>query len=414
MKCITRRLFYLLTVGHAYLLCCFNLVLAEEIDIGILASSGGQRSFYTSFAEQYERDNPGQKVHFIFMSDAEFKQALAEWFAQGKGPDVLNWQGGERLFQYVRKGYIADISDVWQEENLEAHFTSGAFGTVTLDGAQFGVPISYYQWGFYYRHSLFEKLALSPPETWDEFLRVCQVLSENGVVPITIGAKYKWPTLAWFDYLNLRLNGLSFHQRLLKGEESFQDERVYRVLEHWKSLLDKNYFVTQYYKWKWSDAMPFLYHKMSGMTLMGNFFAGDMPARIKSDFRFFRFPVLNSAVPLYEEAPTDIFMIPQYSENKAAAKRFLKVIAKAKFQQDFNQMLGAISPNTNSKSNEDYFIQQGKLILGEAQGVSQFFDRDTNNDMAQAAMDVFFDFLADKDIEGAQYKLEQARQSFLL
>lgn len=245
-------------------------------------------------------------------------------------------------------------------------------------------------------------------------MEVCRILNQNDVVPITIGAKYKWPTLAWFDYLNLRVNGLEFHQRLLQGEESFEDERITKVLKLWKSLLDNKYFVRQYNKWNWSQAMPFLYHKMAGMTLMGNFFAGTMPPTIKDDFRFFRFPEIDDQIPLYEEAPLDVFLIPKYAENNATAKQFLLALSGRQFQEDFNKMLNAIPPNTAASTSDDYFIQQGKVTLGEAKGVSQFFDRDTNNEMAQAAMDIFIQFMNTRNVGATQSDLETARKRHLL
>lgn len=390
-----------------------QLSLPQQIEVGILTNSGAQRAFYTSFAQQFERNNPGIKVKLNFKSDSDFKQSLMGWFQNGDGPHLLNWQGGERLFQYVREGYISDISGVWQSNSLHDKFTTGAKGAVTLDGKQYGIPISYYQWGFYYRQSLFDTLNINAPRTWDEFLDVCRVLRSNDIVPITVGAKFQWPTLAWFDYLNLRINGLEFHQRLLQGEESFMDDRVTRVLDLWKGLLDQNYFVSQYNKWKWDQAMPFLYHKMAGMTLMGNFFAGTMPPTLKEDFRFFRFPVIDDSVPIYEEAPLDVFMIPTYAQNNAAARKFLAVLAGREFQQEFNTMLGTIPPNTESATSNDYFIQQGTVTLGAAQGVSQFFDRDTNDDMAKAAMDIFTQFMGSRDVTQTQTQLERARQQFL-
>lgn len=141
-------------------------VLAEQITVGVLTNSGAQRAFYTSFAQEFERQNPGTQVKVDFKPDSEFKEALADWFQTGSGPEIINWQGGERLFQYVRQGHIADISGFWQQNKLLDTFTEGSIGPVSVNGRQYGIPISYYQWGFYYRKSLFDKLNLSPPQTW--------------------------------------------------------------------------------------------------------------------------------------------------------------------------------------------------------------------------------------------------------
>lgn len=387
---------------------------AEKITVGVLSNSGQQRSMYSALAKEFESAHPDIQVELLFRADAEYKEQLVEWFEKGSGPDLLNWQGGERLYQYVRQGKIADLTDFWQSNNLTRQFSQASLGAVSLDNAYYAVPISYYQWGFYYRKSLFDKLNLSPPETWQNFLAVCAELKANNIIPITIGAQYKWPTAAWFDYLNLRINGLDFHQSLLKGEISFNDPRVRNVFTHWKELLSQGYFVERYNGWTWQQAMPFLYHKLSGMTLIGNFFAGTLPEYIKDDFRFFSFPIINPDIGRYEEAPLDLFLIPSYAKQNSAAKKFLLFLASEEFQQKFNGELGMIPPNIKSKLSQDYFIQVGTKTLNDAQGVSQFFDRDTNAGMADAATKIFTQFMDDNDIDAVLSALENARNTHLL
>lgn len=276
------------------------------------------------------------------------------------------------------------------------------------------MPMSYYQWGIYYRKSIFEKLNLSEPKTWEEFLHVCSVLKQQNIVPITIGTKYNWPAAAWFDYLDLRLNGLDYHLRLLKGEIAFTDSGVKHVFQEWKNLLDKGYFVRQHNNWKWSEAMPFMYHKLAGMTLIGNFFAGQLPEILKDDFGFFQFPKMSNEQPMFEEAPLDLFMIPKYSNNKKAANKFLLYLSDKNLLANYNETLGMISPNINSQASNDYFIQKGTNTLNSASGLSQFFDRDTNAGMANASTQIFADFIDNHNINTAINDLENARKTHLL
>ena len=56
--------------------------------------------------------------------------------------------------------------------------------------------------------------------------------------------------------------------------------------------------------------MTFIYHKIVGMTLIGNVFAGALPAALKDDFRFFRSLIIDPSMAVYEKAPLDFFMVP--------------------------------------------------------------------------------------------------------
>ena len=81
---------------------------------------------------------------------------------------------------------------------------------VSWQGHVYALPYSYYHWGLFYSRSTLQKVGLQPPVNWSELLQSCKILRQHGITPLVLGAKEYWPALAWFDYLNLRLNGLAF------------------------------------------------------------------------------------------------------------------------------------------------------------------------------------------------------------
>ena len=89
---------------------------------------------------------------------------------------------------------------------------------------------------------------------------------------LPLGSEAPWTLAAWFDYLNLRLNGIEFHQRLLRGEERFIDERVRRVFAYWKLLLEKKTFMSNMPGWAGRMQCLSCIDVKAGMVLMGNFF----------------------------------------------------------------------------------------------------------------------------------------------
>ena len=387
--------------------------LAESIQLGVLTSAPIQKQVYLKYAEKFNRENPNVNLELLFRADAEYKADFAKWIKQGEGPQILAWQGGNRLNRLIKKDQIVDLSNFYAKHNLLSTFNPSALGVVSYESKHYAVPISYYQWGFYYRKSVFDELGLLPPATWQQFLNVAQTLKENDIVPITIGLKNKWPVGAWFDYLNLRMNGLAFHKQLLQGEHRFTDPRVISVFKEWKALIDADYFLNERNIWTWQEAMPYLYHKKAGMTLTGNFFSGSMPLALKDDFKFFRFPIIHSDKPVYEEAPLDLLMVPHYTKMTSNIEKVLLMFAGVEFQQEFNEVSGMISPNSNVRENPNYFIKQGRATLEQAIEVSQFFDRDTNEAFAGTALQILTEFIDTANIEMTVEALESARIEYL-
>ncbi|MCQ4384250.1 extracellular solute-binding protein, partial [Clostridioides difficile] len=64
------------------------------------------------------------------------------------------------------------------------------------------------------------------PADWAQFLDACRKLKAAGIAPIAVAARDAWTLAAWFDYLDLRINGYAFHQKLMAGDVAYTDPRV--------------------------------------------------------------------------------------------------------------------------------------------------------------------------------------------
>ena len=51
---------------------------------------------------------------------------------------------------------------------------------LTIDGKQYGVPYTYYQWGVYYRKDIYDELGLSEPSNFEELKANCQAILDSG------------------------------------------------------------------------------------------------------------------------------------------------------------------------------------------------------------------------------------------
>ena len=382
---------------------------ADQLNVSLIGGGYGRGVFF-EFGQKFEAET-GIDITWTVKHDADYKQSLEGWFKGTDTPDVIQWQGGERLFQYVRRDWVEPITGFWNDNGFDSAFTPGIKGTVAVGDEVYGVPYSFYHWGFYYKQSVFQSLGLEPPQDWDQLLGMCRTMRAAGLEPIVIGTRFHWPSAAWFDYLDLRLNGMAFHQALTRGEVSYTDDRVRTVFTHWKQLLDADCFIdaATHRSMSWSDPLPYLYRELAGTGLFGNFVTGEIAPRYQADFRFFAFPKIND-VPQAEEAPTDVFILPVKGRNKDNARRFLAFMARPDIQEAMNTKLKTIPTNRHASIADDPFIAEGSRLLQSADGVSQFFDRDTPKTMADRATRIFTTFMETRDIDGTLVALEAARR----
>jgi multiple sugar transport system substrate-binding protein len=362
--------------------------------------------------ETFRKENPGLDVKLNVFDKESYKTTLRNWLG-GEAPDVIYWYAGERMKYFVDKGFLEDISDVWAAGTAKQDMAS-TLASVTVGGKQYGVPYTYYNWGIYYRKDLFEKAGVTaPPKTWAEFTDACRKLKESGVAPIVIGSKALWPTAGWFDYLDMRVNGMEFHMNLMAGRVPYTDPKVKAVFEKWQELIKPGYFIDNHAAYTWQESQPLLYQGKGAMYLIGNFITSEFPAEVRDKLGFFQFPEVTPGVPKFEDAPTDTVHIPTKAKNKADAKKFMAFMMRPDIQSTLNAGMKQIPTNKSATVGDDRFLKAGYDMLSQAAGTAQFYDRDTDPTMAQDGMKGFQEFMLnpdrmDKVLEQLEAKRQQA------
>ena len=174
------------------------------------SSDPAPRAAWEALVSDFRRDNPDIDVQFNNFDHESYKKAIRNWLT-GAPPDVVFWFAGNRMRNFVKRGLLAEVSTVFTETaRHELH--ASAIDLVSVDGKQYGVPYAFYQVGFYYRSDLLARARVAePPHDWESLLNTCRRLKSAGLDAFALGSKDLWPTAAWFDYLDLRLNGREFH-----------------------------------------------------------------------------------------------------------------------------------------------------------------------------------------------------------
>jgi|TARA_B000000532_G_scaffold90929_1_gene72779 multiple sugar transport system substrate-binding protein len=358
----------------------------------------------------FEKENPDIKVEMTIYDHEAYKTQIRN-FLPAEPPDVVNWFSGNRMKFFVNQGLFEDVSDVWDQNNLHNELAA-ARSTMTVDGKQWGVPTTYYQWGFYYRKDIFAKYGLGEPRSMADLMNIFETLKKNGVTPIAIGTKYLWTAAGWFDFLNLRINGYDFHMALMDGEVSYEDQRLDRVFDVWGEIAKSGYYIDNHASYSWQEGMAPMINGDAAMYLLGNFIIPDlMRAGLKGKIGYFQFPVIDGSVRTYEEAPTDSMHIPARAKNKKDARRFLAFLGRADIQKIIADASGMLSTNNQSPPPTDEFLKIGFKVLSESAGLAQFYDRDTPPEMAKEGMKGFQEFMVKPDREKQiRQRIERARK----
>lgn len=344
----------------------------------------------------------------------DFKTTILVMLAGGDPPDIFSYWAGARVQFIVDSGRLAPIDDMWNNNNLdEVVPASLASGATMYNGQRYLIPFGYHYAGMFYNPKVMAEAGITEfPETWDEFIALCDTLQSAGVTPIALGSMNRWPAQFWFDYLLLRTAGPEYRARLMAGEASYTDPEVVRVMEIWAELVDKGYFVPDANAYDWTDAGDQVANGEAAMTLMGTWITGYWDTNGLTpgeDYDFFVFPVIDEGVPMAALGPVDGFVLSADADHPNAAQDLLLyLITDTEAQATWALGQGALSPN--SKVDPELYtpVMQRALQAVDAADTFTFnYDLATTPPMAEGGLNMFAQFM--NDPAGYMQYLEQTQ-----
>lgn len=326
-----------------------------------------------------------------------FRTQLPTYLTSANPPDVYTWYPGSVADAYAKKDLLLDLGEVWSSSpDLKSYSKALNSLCTSSSGKKVFVPATYYWWGMFYRKSNFAKWGVSEPKSWDDFLDLCDKLKSKGVDPIGLGAggNTAWVASAWFDYLDIRINGAEYHRELLAGKHRFDDPEVRKVFDRWQEVLP--YFDPNGDAVPFQDATTALLNGRTGMMLIGTFFADAAPKDALDDIDFFRFPVIDPKVPLAEEAPVDGYFASARTGRRDQVVDLMSYLATAESQEIYIKgSSGTVLPcNPKAKDAGTALVKKGRAHVEEAAEITQFFNRDSSDALQPTADTALTRFLA--------------------
>ncbi|CDY78165.1 Multiple sugar ABC transporter, substrate-binding protein [Caballeronia glathei] len=384
---------------------------AGTLAVNVAFKGAGQRVVWQQIFDQFKKAHPEIDLKVAFVDEEAYKVQLPGWLST-VSPDVVTWHNGERMAYYAKRGLFEDLTNDWNKNDWNSMYASTKEAS-SYNGKQYAAPTVYYSWGMFYRKDLFRKVGIATePKTWPEFLDACKKLKAAGIAPVAVAGRDAWTLAGWFDYLDLRINGNAFHQKLMAGDVPYTDPRVKKVYTTWKELIDDKVFIDNSLSYDLDSVQPFLFQGKAAMMLMGTFIAAGFPQNIKPEMGYFQFPIIDDKVPTAEDGPVESMHIPSRAKNKADAHTFLAYMETPEVGAQLAKGLGSLSANSKSPEPEDPISKIGFQILSNTKGgIAQFYDRDMTKEMADEGMKGMQQFISDPSkLDSILAQLEATRK----
>lgn len=291
---------------------------------------------------QFEENNPGIKVDFETIPDADYQNKITTTLQAGKGPDIAQLKAYGQLQPMIEGGYIEPLDDLVPELSDYPETTKIGIRGVD-DGKLYGVPYSVPNMGVFYNTKIFAENGIKVPQTYAEFVAACDALLAAGVIPIAAGGANgsSWALEINIATMSPNLTGPDFYDELMAGETDLTDPRFVAAMQRAADLLP--YYSPGFAGVDYTAATQQFINQEAAMFFGGSWENGSFKAQGGDDLEFSLFPF--PAEEAGETAYTSNFVDGSYglvadSEHKDAATKVLNFMASQEFAQAFADKLG--------------------------------------------------------------------------
>ncbi len=207
---------------------------AVTIRIAMGSSGDAVDNNFDVLKTEYEKKYPGRKVELVIQEDDVYQSTgLATLLSSRDAPDAYFEWSGARMAGHVADGDGADISDALAGPLFAGRFDDGAFNNMDVDGSGvYMMPwtgdVSNVIW---YDVDVFEKLGISVPKTWDDYIAANKKMLAAGYVPLIEGNKDQWPVGSVASHIVSRVIGEDAYSAVINGEAPMNSPEMVSAFE---------------------------------------------------------------------------------------------------------------------------------------------------------------------------------------
>ena len=387
----------------------------KEIKIlAIWAEDSTEGKIINELTQKYiDEVNPNFSFEYEYVAQADLSSKISTLVASDDLPDVFVYSAGKPLQQLIESDKVVNISEaldkVGESDCLLPAAKSSLLGLSNTDDL-YDLPFGLNIEGFWYNKSVFEKAGVKVPETWDEFLKVCDTLKSKGIQPLATGGADKWPTTRLVNAYAYRSMGPDAVKKASDGEAKFTDDGYVKSAQMVADMAKKGYFGEGATTVDSTTAEGMLLNGQCAMLYDGSWFSSSItdpntnPSG-EDNIGFMGVPVVDESVSPATEYPTNCGNVICLSKGKYDA-------ATAGWLQYFVKNIGNYSmENYQSIRGFKYDTDDSKLgttvktiidDINNATGSTAWWEAYMDDETKAAAQDNIQNVL-NGDMDGQQY-----------
>ena len=156
----------------------------------------------------------------------------------GEGADVINYNSGSLLQALNPDKSLVDLSGESWQKDVDDNFKK----VVSTDNGNYGAPFgTSFAGGVMYNKKVYDKLGLSVPTSWDQFISNSEKIKAAGITPVeqTYGDTWTSQLFILADFASITAQQSDWATKYTAHKESYADQPALAGWQHIAEVKDK-------------------------------------------------------------------------------------------------------------------------------------------------------------------------------
>lgn len=326
---------------------------AADAPLDVVIFKGGYGDDYARFHEElYAAKFPDAEITHAGITD--IRQQLQPRFNAGNPPDVVDNSGAEALpiSTLADTGQLADLTMLFDADSVDGGTVRDSLVPVAIEAGTYDdkpLVLNYALecYGLWYDATLFESRGWTPPETWTDFLSLCEEIKGAGIAPMAHQGKYPYYIQQVLMDMAVKHGGLDVIYAIDSLEpDAWKHESVLAAAEALAEIKAKGYMLEGTEGLDHIQSQTAWNEGKAAFIPSGSWLENEQKAVAPAEFRttVAPTPLLDGAALPYNStrlSAAEAFIVPEQAANKAGGMEFLRIMLSKEGAAKFTELTAA-------------------------------------------------------------------------
>jgi raffinose/stachyose/melibiose transport system substrate-binding protein len=302
-----------------------------------------QQQALSEIIDAFEQQYPDVNVQVTWAGREVLTKARSALLA-GAQLDLVDQAGDELNAALFKNGLGLPLDDMLEEKAygedvaFKDIFVPGVLDPYKWKDQVVFIPYEIITSGFWYDENMWNENNISPPQTWDELMQICEQLKAKDIACFAQDGTEDWYNAYYFYWMAERIFGPGGWYNAVTDStgQAWDDPRWLEVVQKVQEPVKKGYFMKGFEGSIWPAGQVAWSQGEAATILCGSWVPNETAQTAKEGFKYrgFRFPEVAGGAGKITEVEMYLlgWAIPKDAKNPEAAKAFIKFAMQEQYQ----------------------------------------------------------------------------------